>query len=167
MKENKLTEGNIFSSLMQFAIPFLIANVLQSLYGAVDLFVVGRYCSAESVAAVSTGTQVTQIVTSLASGLTLGSTILIGEYTGKKDYEKVKQTIGTTLTIFGAVAILLTVLMLFFEQPLLTLLRTPTESFELTMKYVAICAAGNLFVCGYNAISATVSYTHLTLPTIA
>lgn len=154
MRENKLTEGTIFSSLMQFAIPFLIANILQSLYGAVDLFVVGRYCSAESVAAVSTGTQVTQIVTSLVTGLTLGSTILIGEYTGKKDYEKVKQTIGTTLTIFGAVAILLTVLMLFFEQPLLTLLRTPEESFELTMNYVAICAAGNVFVCGYNAISA-------------
>lgn len=154
MKENKLTEGNIFSSLMRFAIPFLIANILQSLYGAVDLFVVGRYCPAESVAAVSTGTQVTQIVTSLVTGLTLGSTILIGEYTGKKDYEKVKQTIGTTLTIFGAVAILLTGLMLFFEQPLLTLLRTPEESFDLTMNYVAICAGGNLFVCGYNAISA-------------
>lgn len=154
MKENKLTEGNIFRSLIQFAIPFLIANILQSLYGAVDLFVVGRYCSAESVAAVSTGTQVTQIVTSLVTGLTLGSTILIGEYTGKKDDEKIKQTIGTTLTIFAVVALMLTVLMLALEQPLLSVLKTPAESFDLTMEYVAICAAGNIFVCGYNAISA-------------
>lgn len=154
MKENQLTEGNIFTSLIRFAIPFFIANLLQSLYGAVDLFVVGRYCSAKSVAAVSTGTQVTQIVTSLVTGLTLGSTILIGEYTGKKEEEKIKQTIGTTLTIFAAVALMLTALMLAFEEPLLTVLKTPAESFDFTMRYVAICAAGNLFVCGYNAISA-------------
>ena len=77
MKENNLTEGSILKKLLVFAVPFLIANVLQSLYGAVDLFVVGRYCTAESVAAVSTGTQVTQIITSLVTGLTLGSTVII------------------------------------------------------------------------------------------
>lgn len=73
---------------------------------------------------------------------------------GERDYERVKQTIGTTLTVFAAVALLLTALMLGFERPLLTLLDTPAESFELTMQYVAICALGNIFVCGYNAISA-------------
>lgn len=153
MRENNLTEGSIVKTLLLFAVPFLIANVLQSLYGAVDLFVVGRYCNAESVAAVSTGTQVTQIVTSLITGLTLGSTILIGQYMGSRDYEKVRQTIGTTLTVFGAVAILLTILMLGFERPLLTALGTPEESFERTMQYVAVCSMGNLFICGYNAIS--------------
>lgn len=154
MKENHLTEGNILKTLLLFAFPFLLANILQSLYGAVDLFVVGRYCSAKSVAAVSTGTQVTQIVTSLITGLTLGSTIIIGQYMGRKDYKKVKETIGTTLTVFAVVAILLTILMLLFERQLLTLLRTPEESFDLTMQYVAICSLGNLFICGYNAISA-------------
>lgn len=154
MRENNLTEGSIVKTLLLFAVPFLIANVLQSLYGAVDLFVVGRYCNAESVAAVSTGTQVTQIVTSLITGLTLGSTILIGQYMGSRDYEKVKQTIGTTLTVFAAAAILLTILMLGFERPLLTVLGTPEESFELTMQYVAVCSMGNIFICGYNAISA-------------
>lgn len=154
MKENNLTEGSVLKKLLLFAIPFLIANVLQSLYGAVDLFVVGRYCTAESVAAVSTGTQVTQIVTSLVTGLTLGSTIIIGQYKGEGDDERVKQTIGTTLTVFAGVALLLTVVMLVFERPLLTLLKTPSESFELTMQYVAVCLLGNIFICGYNAISA-------------
>lgn len=100
IKQNDLTQGNIFKTLILFAVPFLIANILQSLYGAVDLFVVGRYCSAESVAAISTGTQITQIVTSLITGLTLGGTILIGEYTGKKEFEAVRKTIGTLLTVF-------------------------------------------------------------------
>lgn len=106
------------------------------------------------MAAVSTGTQVTQIVTSLITGLTLGSTILIGDGMGSQQYDLVKKTIGTTLTVFAVVALLLTALMLGFERPLLTLLNTPDEFFDLTMRYVAICSAGNIFICGYNAISA-------------
>lgn len=154
MKDTNLTEGNIGKTLIAFAVPFLVANILQSLYGAVDLFVVGSYCDAKSVAAVSTGTQVTQIITSLITGLTMGSTILIGQYTGCQDYKKVKQTIGTTLTIFSITAIVLTVLMLVFERPLLQVLDTPEESFKQTLHYVTICSLGNFFICGYNAISA-------------
>ena len=154
MKQQDLTEGSLVGTLCIFALPFLLANILQSLYGAVDLFVVGKYCDARSVAAVSTGTQVTQIVTSLSSGLTLGSTIVIGNYMGQKNLDMVKKAIGTTLTIFSAFALLLTGLMLVFEAPLLTLLNTPKESFGLTMTYVAVCAWGNFFICGYNSISA-------------
>lgn len=154
MKEHNLTEGNLLKTLLYFSVPFLIANILQSLYGAADLFVVGRYCGSDSVAAVSTGTQVTQIVTSLASGLTLGGTILIGESMGSRQYETARKTIGTMLTIFAGVAIVLTIVMLAFERPLLYLLHTPEESFALTVQYITICLAGNIFICGYNAISA-------------
>ncbi len=154
MKALDLSEGPIASTLFRFALPFLAANILQSLYGAVDLFVVGQYCSAESVAAVSTGTQVTQIVTSLMTGLTLGSTILIGEYMGEREAEKVQRTIGTTLTAFLAASIILTFLMIAFSDAILHLLRTPAESFAQTKTYVVICSAGNVFICLYNAISA-------------
>lgn len=154
MKQQDLTEGRLLPALCMFAVPFLLANILQSLYGAVDLFVVGKYCDARSVAAVSTGTQVTQIVTSLSAGLTLGSTIVIGNYMGQKNYDMVKKAIGTTLTVFSLFALGLTGLMLAFEAPLLKILNTPEESFELTMTYVAICACGNFFICGYNSISA-------------
>ena len=144
----------MLKALVTFTVPFLLANVLQSLYGAVDLFVVGQFCDAQAVAAVSTGTQVTQIVTSLVTGLTLGGTILVGNYTGMERWDKVKEAIGTTLSVFAVVAVLLTALMLLFEAPLLTVLNTPAESFEATMDYVAICAWGNFFICGYNALSA-------------
>ena len=154
MKEHSLTDGNILHVLLSFSVPFLIANLLQSLYGAVDLFVIGQFCNAQSVAAVSTGTQVTQIITSLVTGLTLGSTILIGEYTGRREPDQVRRTIGTTLTVFAGVAVFLTVVMLLLERQILTLLHTPAESFDLTMQYVAICLIGNFFICGYNAISA-------------
>ncbi len=154
MEENRLTEGNIAAALFRFAAPFLIANVLQSLYGAADLFVVGKYGTAASVAAVSTGTQVTQIITSLATGLTLGGTILVGQYMGGRDYKRVKEMIGTTFTVFAAAALVLTVLLLAFKEPLLTLLDTPAQSFALTDTYVTICGLGTIFICGYNAISA-------------
>lgn len=154
MKKTNLTDGSIGKTLFLFAIPFLIANILQSLYGAVDLFVVGKYCDSESVAAVSTGTQVTQIITSLVSGLTLGSTILIGKYMGQKNLTRVRQTIGTTLSVFAITAVLLTVGMISFRDPLLNLLQTPKEAFDLTAQYVTICSLGNIFICGYNAISA-------------
>lgn len=151
---NAITKGSVVGALVTFTLPFLLANLLQSLYGAVDLFVVGRYCDAQSVAAVATGTQVTQIVTSLVTGLTLGGTILIGKYTGMERWDKVKAAMGTTLSVFSLVALLLTALMLLFEAPLLTLLNTPEESFAYTMEYVAICAWGNFFICGYNSLSA-------------
>lgn len=153
-EEHNLTQGNVFRVLLTFSIPFVIANIIQALYGAVDLLVIGRYCPPESVAAVSTGTQVTQIITSMITGLTLGGTILVGKYTGMNDKEEVRKTIGTTLTVFSIIAVILTILMMFLSGLILTLLKTPAESFEQARQYVMICSSGIFFICGYNAISA-------------
>lgn len=152
--ENNLTKGNVLRILFTFSLPFIAANLIQALYGAVDLFVIGRYCSPESVAAVSTGTQVTQIITSMITGLTLGNTILVGKYTGMQAEEDIKKTIGTTLTIFAAAALILTAAMLLAADPILKLLKTPAPSFDLARTYVKICFCGIFFICGYNAISA-------------
>ena len=134
MKTNDLTKGSLLKTLFTFATPFLVANIMQSLYGAVDLYMIGAYGSAESLAAVSVGTQVTQIVTSLITGLTLSSTVLIGEYTGKGDHEKIKATIGTSLTLFAIVVLVLTLGLMGLGSPILRLLNTPQESFGLTLQ---------------------------------
>ncbi|MBQ7840962.1 MAG: MATE family efflux transporter [Lachnospiraceae bacterium] len=152
--ENLLTEGNVFKVLLKFSVPFLIANIIQALYGAVDLMVIGWFCPAESVAAVSTGTQVTQIITSMVSGLTLGGTILVGKYTGMQKEEETKRAIGTTLTLFAVIAIGLTFLMLACADWILAALQTPKESVAYAKQYVTICFGGIFFICGYNAISA-------------
>ncbi len=153
-QERNLTQGNVYAALFSFTIPFIIANLIQALYGAVDLFVIGRYCSPESVAAVSTGTQVTQIITSMITGLTLGGTILVGKYTGMGAREEVQRTIGTTLCVFAAAALILTGVMLAGADGILRLLKTPQRSFALARQYVVICSCGIFFICGYNAISA-------------
>lgn len=152
--KNLLTEGNVFQVLLTFSVPFLIANIIQALYGAVDLLVIGWYCPPESVAAVSTGTQVTQIITSMVSGLTLGGTILVGKYTGMQKTEETRKAIGTTLTLFAIVAVALTFVMLLCADPILAALKTPSESMTYAKQYVTICFSGIFFICGYNAVSA-------------
>lgn len=152
--EKDLTNGNIVKTVITFAIPFLLANIIQALYGAVDLMVIGKYCTPDSVSAVSTGTQVTQIITSIISGLTLGGTVIVGRYAGMKREEDIKTTIGTNLTIFFIVGVILTIFMLVFVDNILILLQTPKSAFNEAKEYVSVCACGIIFICGYNAISA-------------
>ena len=94
MKELDLTQGSVPKVLLQFAVPFLIANALQALYGGADLFVVGQYDDSASVAAVAIGSQVMQTITGIILGITTGTTVLIAIATGAKDDKKVAFTIG-------------------------------------------------------------------------
>ena len=90
----------------------------------------------------------------MVSGLTLGSTIMVGKYTGMKDEDRTRKTIGTTLSVFAVIAILLTIVMLTFKGPILAALKTPAASLKEANDYVTICFYGIFFICGYNAISA-------------
>ena len=95
MKELDLTKGSVPKVLLRFAIPYLLANVLQALYGGVDLFVVGRFDDAASVAGVSIGSQVMQTVTGIILGLTTGITVLIGIATGARNDREAASIIGS------------------------------------------------------------------------
>lgn len=88
MKKLNLTQGSVPKVLLQFAIPFLIANALQALYGGADLFVVGQYDDSASVAAVAIGSQVMQTITGIILGITTGTTVLIALPPGRKTIGK-------------------------------------------------------------------------------
>ena len=99
MKELNLTQGSVPKVLLQFAVPFLIANVLQALYGGADLFVVGQYDDSASVAAVAIGSQVMQTITGIILGITTGTTVLIAIAIGAKDYLRLSvMPVDLTLT---------------------------------------------------------------------
>ncbi len=85
MKKLDLTQGNVPGVLFQFALPYLLANMLQALYGGADLFVVGQFDDAASMAGVAIGSQVMQTVTGIILGLTTGITVLIGIATGARN----------------------------------------------------------------------------------
>ena len=81
-KVSNFTEGKIFSPLLKFTIPILLTIILQTMYGAVDLLIVGQFGGAADVSAVSTGSQVMTTITVMITGLVMGITILIGQKLG-------------------------------------------------------------------------------------
>lgn len=152
-QKNLLTEGSIFKSLMRFSFPFLLASLLQALYGAADLFVVGQYADSAAVSAVAIGSQVMQTITGVILGITTGGTILIGQYLGAKREKDMAKTVGTIICVFGLFSIVLTIFMTLFTNPIATIMHTPVESLKYTQQYIFICSCGIPFIIGYNAVS--------------
>lgn len=152
--EKDLTEGNIYKSLISFSIPFIIANFIQALYGAVDLIVIGYFTDTSGLSAVSIGTQVMQIVNGMILGLTMGGTILVGQYYGAKREEDTTKTIGTIFSLGFIISIFITIFMFLLTKPLLSIMQTPSEAFIDASNYVFIASSGVIFIFGYNAISA-------------
>lgn len=151
---HNLTEGNIYNSLLLFSIPFVIANLIQALYGTVDLVVVGLFTDTQGISSVAIGTQVMQIVNGLIIGFTMGGTILIGQYYGANRKEDTQEVIGTMFTLGLIISLFIMIFMWVITNPLLNILRTPDEAFIDARKYVTIASSGIVFIFGYNAISA-------------
>ena len=152
MKELDLTKGSVPKVLMQFAMPYLLANVLQALYGGADLFVVGRFDDAASVAGVAIGSQVMQTVTGIILGLTAGITVLIGIATGARDEKKAAATIGSAVWLFAIIGAVLTLLMTVWHDTIATAMHTPPEAMTDTRHYLLICSLGIPFIIGYNVV---------------
>lgn len=149
---NTFTEGKILKPLMKFAVPVVLAMVLQSLYGAVDLLVCGQFATSADVSAVSTGSQIMSTITNFIAGLSMGTTILLGQEIGKGDNEKAGKAMGASIIFFLLVAVILSVLMLCNIQTICTWMNAPEEAFEQTCSYVGICSAGLLFITAYNLL---------------
>lgn len=153
--QRDLTRGNALTNLWQFSFPFLLAYLLQALYNTVDLFVVGRFGNGSiSVAAVANGSCIMMFILNLISGLTTGSTVLIGQYTGAGNQEKLRRCIGTGLCLFLICAVVLTLIMLAAMPLILKMMQIPEHAFQETKAYTDICVLGIVFITGYNAFSA-------------
>lgn len=108
------TQGSIANKLIRFMIPILGALVLQAMYGAVDLLVVGQFGTDAGISAVSTGSNVINLVTFVISELTMGVTVLIGRYLGENRNERIGKVIGGAIVFFAIMAAVLMVLLLAF-----------------------------------------------------
>ena len=146
------TQGKIFSPLIRFALPVLLALFLQAMYGAVDLLVVGQFGTAAGVSAVSTGSQIMQTLTIVIVGLSMGITILVGQRIGEKRFRDAGRAIGSGIALFAAIAAGLTVVMILAADSLAVLMRAPSEAAQGTVSYVQICSAGSIFIVAFNVI---------------
>ena len=156
MKSDKadFTQGSILKKLVAFMMPVLGALILQAAYGAVDLLVVGRFGSTSGLSAVSTGSQVLNLVTFVVVQFAMGITVLIARYLGEKKPEKIGAVIGGGAIVFTIISVVLFIVMVCFAHPISILMQAPEEAVDLTASYVRICGGGIFFIVAYNLLSA-------------
>ena len=153
MKQTQnFTEGKIFAPLIRFAGPVLLALLLQTMYGAVDLLVVGQFGTPADVSAVSTGSMVMHTVTVVITGLAMGLTVLVGRKIGEGLREDAGNIIGSGIWLFGVLAVVLSVLMVFAAPSMAKLMQAPAEALDKTISYITICSAGAIFIVAYNLV---------------
>ena len=152
-QHNDFTQGAIVPKLLKFMLPILGALILQAMYGAVDILIVGWFGTTAGISGVSTGSSIVGLVTFTITGLSMGITVLMAQYFGEKQEERVGRLVGSAIFLFCIIAVVLAVFMLAFARPLAILLQAPEEALDLTVLYVRICGGGILFIIAYNVIS--------------
>lgn len=148
------TQGSILKKLVFFMMPVLGALILQAAYGAVDLLVVGRFGSTSGLSAVSTGSQVLNLVTFVVIQFAMGITVLIARYLGEKKPQQIGAVIGGAVVVFALISIGLFIIMVCFARPISVLMQAPAEAVDLTSQYVRICGSGIFFIVAYNLMAA-------------
>lgn len=149
-----LTEGSIPKLLLSFTLPLLLSNALQAVYNIVDMIVVGQVLGGTGMSAVSIGGEVLHFLTFLSIGFSNAGQILIARLVGEKREDDIRKMIGTIFTFLFVVAAAVSVLCIVFRHGILTVLNTPKESYPDALDYVTTCAAGLVFIYGYNIVSA-------------
>ena len=152
MANGNFTQGKILSPLLKFTLPVLAALFLQSLYGAVDLLVVGQFATSADVSAVSTGSQLMSVITNTIAGLAMGTTVLIGQQIGKGEKENAGRTMGVSIAFFLFLAVVLAALIMLNVEHLARIMQAPQEAFSATCDYIRICGFGLIFIILYNLI---------------
>ncbi|MCR5109101.1 MAG: MATE family efflux transporter [Lachnospiraceae bacterium] len=153
MNENiNFTEGKILAPLLKFAVPVLFALFLQSLYGAVDLMIVGKFADKTDVSGVSTGSQIMMTLTNLVSSISMGMTVFLGQKTGEKKADEGGNIVANGIILFFTMGLFLTLFITLFAVDLANIMNAPEEAFELTVSYIRICGAGAIVIISYNLI---------------
>ena len=152
--KSDFTQGSILKKLTLFMIPVLGALILQAAYGAVDLLVVGRFGTTAGLSALSTGSQVLNLVTFVVTQFAMGITVLIARYIGEKKMNSIGALIGGATVVFAIISAVLFVVMISLATPISSLMQAPQEALSLTATYVRICGAGIFFIVAYNLLSA-------------
>lgn len=151
--EKNLTTGSVFKNIIYFSLPYLLSYFLQTLYGMADLFIIGQFNGVSSTTAVSIGSQVMHMLTVMIVGLAMGTTVSIAQAVGGGNKRKAAKDIGNTVTLFMAVSLALTAILLIFTNKIVSAVSTPSEAAGETVKYLTICFMGIPFITAYNVIS--------------
>ena len=148
-----LTAGNVMSGIVMFAIPLLIGNLAQQMYNTVDAIVVGQYVGDAALGAVGLGGTVLNLILVLFMGISTGATIVVSQYFGAKDRERLSRAVGTTIMLTVISGIVMSVIGALLSRPLLMLLGTPDSMLDLATDYLVIIMIGLTGSGLYNILS--------------
>ena len=151
--QGSLTQGSVLKNLIRFSLPYLLACFLQTFYGLADLFITGQFNGADTITAVSVGSQITHMLTVIIVGLAMGTTVNIGHAVGAGKKDQASKVIGTTVTLFAVFALIATLLLLLCLDGIVAVVDTPPEAVEQAKSYLRICFFGVPFITAYNVIS--------------
>ena len=149
-----LTTGSVPRTLVAFALPLFLANLLQMVYNMVDMVVIGQFVGSSGLAAVSIGADIIHMPTFLAMGFCNAGQVIISQFVGAGDTKSVTRTIGTMFTILLSLSLALTAVCFLWADTFLGLMNTPPEAFALARDYSLTCYAGLFFTFGYSLVSA-------------
>ncbi|AEJ19171.1 MATE family efflux transporter [Gracilinema caldarium] len=149
-----LTQGNETTQIILFALPMLVGNVFQQFYNMVDSWVVGQFVGTTALAAVGASFPILFLMIALVMGFGMGANVLIAQYYGAKDLQRVRSVIDTTYVVLFWMGIVLTAVGLLFARSILVLLRVPTDVMPQALTYLRIIFSGMFFTFGYNGVGA-------------
>ncbi len=148
-----LTKGSIPKHLIAFAVPIVLGNLFQLTYNAVDSIVVGKFAGQGALAAVGTANPVMNIVILGVTGICIGASVLMSQFFGAGDEEKLKKEVSTTLVFGGIFSIAMVIFGLLFSKMILRLMKTPDEILDIAGRYLRIIFLGMPFTYLYNAMA--------------
>lgn len=146
-----MTEGSSYRLIISFTLPLLLGNVFQQLYNMVDSIVVGNVIGDQALAAVGTGFPIIFMLSSLFMGVGTGATIMISQFYGARDLEKVNQTVNTIYTALIIGIIPLSLVGVLFSEPLLRMMHVPDDgTLQMAKTYMVIIFIGIIGNLGFN-----------------
>lgn len=148
-----LTVGNESKVILKFTLPILLGNLFQQLYNIIDSIIVGNFLGKNSLAVVSSCFNITFAILLVTMGLTLGTNILIAQYYGAKNMDKVKKAIDTSYIFLFALSLLITILGIAFSNDILIIFNTPKLILTESQDFLRILFIGTISSFGYNTIS--------------
>lgn len=148
-----LTQGSVTKTMLLFALPMILGNLLQQCYNIADTLIVGHYLGAEALAAVGSSYTLMTFLTSILIGLCMGSGSVFSMYFGRKDLKGMQGSMRSAFLLIGAVTLIINVLVLLGLDPILRLMQVPAELFGMMREYVHIIFCGIFFVFLYNYFS--------------
>ncbi len=151
-KSSDFTTGKILPQLIVFMLPVFFAMLIQSMYGAVDLLIVGQFAQSLDVSAVSTGSQMMMTITNLVTSFAMGTTILLAQRIGEGHGREGGEVAGSSICLFSVIACVFTILIPLLARPLSQIMNAPEEAFDATASYIRICGLGSVFIIAYNLI---------------